>query len=127
MEIRDNAGNSFIAEAIPPFGNIEVSLRLVSHKTRKLGVINQRTRTLYVRRNATTHIYRNTNSYAFNSELITNSKLPYDNIILTVGRTKYKLPRDLIFGEGSYQMHRQAGFELQLFLPISIIKKYKIE
>lgn len=96
-----------------------------SGQQRLLGTINNNTRTIHVTRNREKHLFRKSDSYGFNENLmkLTNS---FDYILLKDNYGQYRFHKNIVIKYGEYMNFKQQGFELQLFLPLKKIQEYKV-
>ena len=121
--IKDNFGNKIIGERVMPFNTYNIFLKLTSGETRKIASLNLNNSTLYIKRSPTKHLFRELNAYAFNYELINNEVFCYNKIIFMLASKKYVFSREFVMENGIFQHHKKAGFELQLFVPKSLMLK----
>jgi hypothetical protein len=84
-------------------------------------------RTMYVKRDSSKHLMLKINAYGFNWEVINDPMLHIQNINMTIDDTQYLVPKKVLMEEGMFLNFKQAGFELQKFLPMSVIAKYIIK
>jgi hypothetical protein len=116
--IPDKFDNSIIIS-----GNI-ISLKLKSEaRTREIGVINPQERYFAVNRIREKHLFRKNNSYGFNHYILANAK-KFDSIMLSDDFGTWLIPIKLILEKGSFLHFNKDGFELQIFLPLDVIKEY---
>ena len=114
--IPDKFGNSIIV-----LENI-ISLQLKSEKRkREIGVINFKEKYLSVNRIRDKHLFRKNNSYGFNHYILSNAK-KFDKIMLSDDYGTWLIPIKLILEKGSFLHFNNEGFELQIFLPLDVIK-----
>lgn len=92
-------------------------------KERKLGIVDKESRTLFVNRERTKHLHRNSNSYGFNYMLLKEAQ-SFDFIMLKDEITTYKIPRQAVLDYGDFLHFKQQGFEKQIFVPLSILETY---
>jgi hypothetical protein len=120
------------------FGNLLISrnngkrvlltLRLAStNETRRIGTINLATKTIDMERTRAIHLFRKTNSYGFNHELLKKSIL-FDKVRLRDDFQEWLIPKDFILQNGSFlNFKNHGGFELQIFLPLNMMEEFKRE
>lgn len=103
-----------------------IHLKLAGEKGRErlIGTIDIEHDWLMVERKRDKHLHRKSLSYGFNEYLIKNAKA-FKNIMLHDESGYYLIPLDVIKENGKYLFFKQQGFEVQLFLELEIIKKYK--
>ena len=92
---------------------------------REIGKIDFKTRTMSTYRSRVKHLHRQSNSYGFNHYLIKNT-VTFDKVLLRDGYGKYLIPCDVILEEGYFLYFKQEGFELQIFLSLEVINRYKL-
>lgn len=125
----DGAGNKLIYRVYKN-GNVIIFLKLIKEKReRKIGVIDSANKILYVMRARGKHLHLTTTSYGFNyntlnSEVIKNN-FPFDRVIVTDEYGSYHIMKEEIFAHGKFLYFKFAGFERQLFVPLSVIEKCK--
>jgi hypothetical protein len=119
----DKNGNTILAELIA-FDTYAMYLKLLSEgRARHLGNIDTRAKVMFVERDRQKHLYRKTQSYGFNEYVLRNGD--FNTVVLTDDFGKYVIPKDTIFQYGNYLNHKRSGFELQIFLRLELINKYK--
>lgn len=79
--------------------------------------------TFFVKRVREKHLFRKNNSYGFNGSII--EQLGVDFIELYEDSGIFKFPVDVLRQFGDYLHFKDEGFERQMFLPLSIIDKYR--
>jgi len=93
---------------------------------RKLGEIDSYNKTLTTYREYDKHLFRKTNSFGFNSNLLETATL-FNKIILNTDRDEaFVIPVSYILENGEYLFFRQQGFEKQIFIKLEQINKFKI-
>ena len=106
--------------------NIHLKLVGESHQ-RLIGNYYFHEKTLYVKRKSAKHLYRASNSYGFNYNIINDPYLDIKWIVADIDDERYRFPKTMIDQYGTYLHFKQEGFELQRFLKFGLIKNYKIE
>lgn len=103
-----------------------VSLKLVSEdKARRIGTINIAQKTIDMERNRAIHLFRKSNSYGFNHNLLKKTLL-FDKVRLRDDQNEWLIPKDFILENGHFlNFKNQGGFELQIFLPLNIMEQFK--
>jgi hypothetical protein len=96
---------------------------------RKIGILDEKEKTLIVNRKENIHLFHKNNSYGFNYQIL-NTATKFNKVKL-IERTKdgtniYNIPLDVILKEGTFLNFKKEGFELQIFLKKEIIEKWKI-
>ena len=120
----DEQGNYFQVEE--KNGWLTVKLKLSKENTlRQLGKVELKTKTLELKRSKEKHLFRKNDSYGFNEHFIRTAKT-FDKIQLDDDDGTYVFPKNIILEKGSYLHFKSIGFERQLFLPLSEIKKFQI-
>jgi hypothetical protein len=119
----DEQGNFFQVEE--KNGWLTVKLKLGKESAlRLIGKVDLRRGILELKRSKEKHLFRKNDSYGFNEYFIRTAKT-FNQIELTDEDGTYIFPKDLVLQKGSYLHFKGLGFERQLFLPLSEIKKYK--
>lgn len=90
-------------------------------KNRTIGKVKGNT--FFVKRVRERHLFRQNSSYGFNINII--EQLGVVNIELYEDSGVFKFPVDVLRQFGDYLHFKDEGFERQLFLPLSIIDKYR--
>jgi len=120
----DEQGNYFQVEELN--GWLTVKLKLSKENSlRQLGKVELKTKTLELKRSKEKHLFRKNNSYGFNEHFIRTAKT-FDKIQLDDDDGTYVFPKNIILEKGSYLHFKSLGFERQLFVPLSEIKKFQI-
>ncbi len=118
-----------IGNELSKYTNGLITLKLISEGGRKRNLGRVEGDTLYVERKFS-HLHYKSNSYGFNYIIIKKGSYKYVMLSLEDG-TYYKIPRETILSLGKvmYFKNTQDGdsFEVQVFLPVSIIYNFKIE
>lgn len=120
--IQDLIGNKLFRK-----GDV-IYLSLVSEGySRKLGIIDEESKNLITTRVYSKHLYRNANSFGFNSEFLRNANIIENVKLLTDKDEIFIIPIKFILEEGSYLHFKKKGFERQIFINIEKIKQFKNE
>jgi len=118
--IEDKQGNRLIRK------KTTMHLALKGAKSlREIGRINFNARTMSTYRSRTKHLHRQSNSYGFNHYLIKNA-VTFDSVLLKDEYGMYRISCEVILKDGFFLYFKQEGFELQIFLSLDTINKYKI-
>jgi hypothetical protein len=120
-EMLDNKGNKLVLESGKPY---RIKLELKGKRPKLIAQWDNKSKTLFVKRNSERHYHYKTRSYGFNAELL--GSLEIDNVNITIDREQFIVP----FTEFKNARHlnfSQEGFELQKFLPVEIIRKYAVQ
>lgn len=118
--IKDKVGNTLYRQ-----GDI-IKLHLASEPhPRKLGKIDEVNKKLIVERNSTKHIFHKLNAYGFNYDLLnTATKFTHVELKITDLKKKYFVPIEEIITKGQFLNFKGQGFEVQIFLSLTIIEQY---
>lgn len=123
LAVKDKVGNGLYV-----YMNGKVLLNIVSEgkRIRDIGYIKDDS--LFINRKET-HIYRMNKSFGFNYNLLKYTEL-FNFVKINYEGTMYKIPKMTILNLGKIMYFKNASngnsFELQIFLPLPIILKYKI-
>ena len=122
--IKDDIGN--IIESTHKAHIATLRLKLASEKHyRSIGRINMKHRQLEVMRERSKHLFRKYNAYGFNHHILANATL-FDHVLLKEDNGVYNVPKEVILEKGKFMNFKNhGGFELQIFLPLDEIEKYK--
>ena len=122
--LKDDVGN--IIESTHKATTATLRLKLATEKHyRSIGTINMKYRQLEITRERSKHLFRKFNAYGFNHYILANSTL-FDHILLKDDIGVYKVPKDLVIEKGKFMNFKNhGGFELQIFLPLDEIERYK--
>jgi hypothetical protein len=98
------------------------------NRERTVGVYEVADKIFHVKRDSEKHFHRMSQSYGFNWEILNDSMFKeVQNIHLLVdGSRNYLIPIAAIRQHGRALMFKQQGFELQLFVPLSVIEQYSV-
>jgi hypothetical protein len=122
---QDCNGNQLIIEHYATHANINLKLTEERRK-RNIGTLDFSSRTLYVTRQRDKHLFRKMNAYGFNHYLLKEAKL-FDQVTLKDETHNWCIPREYILDKGNFlNFSNHGGFELQIFVRLSDIEKYKI-
>jgi hypothetical protein len=124
--IKDKVGNVIASKHNNSTATLR--LKLASEKYyRSVGSINLKKRQLEVIRERDKHLFRKFNAYGFNHFILANAIL-FDHVLLKDEYGLYNVPRQVILTQGKFMnFTNHGGFELQIFLPLPEIEKYKIQ
>jgi len=118
--IDDVAGNKLIIN-----GN-RILIKFVRERSAKLiGVINLENRFMFVRRTRSKHLFKKLNAYGFCYHVISEAK-KFDFIKLSDEFGTYLIPRKVMLEEGEFLHFKKQGFELQIFVNLFTLKRYKL-
>lgn len=130
----DNFGNDIILKI---FHNEEegydvgctIFLKLKSEsRHRNLGYLYLADKSFHVLRDSSKHFHYKTKSYGFNWSIINDAVLNIKTIHLIINKSdKYIIPISVLDSFGKFLNFQQQGFELQKFLPMDIIQRFKDE
>jgi len=122
----DEQGNSIIV--MQDDNILTLYLKLKSEdKKRKIGFINVNTKVLHITRNRSRHLFRKLNGYGFCYQIIEDGK-KFNKIRLKDDKCEWLIPTSFILDKKNAQfLHFKGngGFELQVFLPLETIEKFK--
>ena len=123
LAVKDKVGNGLYV-----YMNGKVLLNIASEgkRIRDIGLIKDDS--LFINRKKT-HIYRMNKSFGFNYNLLKYTEL-FNFVKINYEGTMYKIPKMTILNLGKIMYFKNSkdgnSFELQIFLPLPIILKYKI-
>lgn len=103
-----------------------VSLYLREHKPRLIGVIDDASKTLFVKRTREEHLMRANNSYGFCHYVLENAKR-FDKVKLEDNYGTFILPVAFILKHGTFLHFKEKSFELQIFLHLNYLELHKYE
>ena len=124
--LKDKVGNIIVSTHEASTATLK--LKLASEKYfRSVGSINFDYRQLAVMRERDKHLFRKFNAYGFNHHILANAIL-FDYVLVKDEYGQYNVPRKVILEQGKFMnFTNHGGFELQIFLPLPEIEKYKIQ
>jgi hypothetical protein len=118
--IEDEAGNKLIIN-----GN-RISLKFANEQyARLIGVINLENRFMFVLRTRKKHLFKKLNAYGFCYRVISEAK-KFDYIKIADEFGTYLIPRKVMLDRGEFLHFKKQGFELQIFLNIHLMNRYKL-
>lgn len=118
--IEDDVGNKLIIN-----GN-RILIKFVKERSAKLiGVINLENRFMFVRRTRSKHLFKKLNAYGFCYRVISEAK-KFDNVKISDDYGTYLIPRQVMLDEGKFLHFKKQGFELQIFINLHTINRYKL-
>jgi len=118
--IDDSVGNKLIIN-----GN-RIMIKFAKERSAKLiGIINLENRFMFVRRTRSKHLFKKLNAYGFCYRVISEAK-KFDNIKISDEYGTYLIPRKVMLEEGEFLHFKKQGFELQIFISIHLLNRYKL-
>jgi len=115
----DNGNIAFVKDNI-------IKLKIKGHKRiRKLFVIYKSLNLIYCERDRKKHLHIKSNSYGFNWHILMKAKST-ENILLRDKQGLYLIPIKFIKDRGQFMHFTKKKFELQIFLQLEEIIKFKI-
>jgi hypothetical protein len=110
------------------FTNATIYLKLKSEENRRqLGNMDFITHTFYCKRSTAKHYHRQMKGFGFNWTVLSDTLLNIKKIHLVVDdNEEYLFDCSLIKEYGKFLNFKQQGFELQKFMPLSLIKNFRI-
>lgn len=105
---------------------IKLHLKSEPHP-RKIGNINEAEKFLHIVRDSTIHLFHKINGYGFNYTVLNSAKL-FTHIKLEIKDKKriYLIPLVEILSQGKFMNFKNEGFELQIFLSLTIIEQFTL-
>lgn len=104
---------------------LHLQLEAEGSRKRKIGVVTRSTKTLGIKRSRAKHLLVKGNAYGFNQHILNEAKT-FDTIRLSDEFSNWKIPVSYILTEGKHLIFKQQGFELQLFLTLAQLEKYRV-
>lgn len=121
----DERGNYFRVESDQLMMVRQIMIHLASeNKSRHIGVLYVKDKTLRVKRTRSKHLFIKNNSYGFNEHIIRTAIL-FDKILIEDEHGLFLVPREEIMNNGTYLDFKEIGFEKQIFLSLEIIEQYR--
>jgi hypothetical protein len=122
----DNVGNMLKMYFYKETNTSRIALQLVKeNRERELGMINHETKTLHLQRQRKVHLFLKLNAYGFNYTLINDKMVKKISV-----RDEFALwefsPKYLIKHGQIMNFKNSGGFELQIFLPLKLMDKFKV-
>lgn len=126
----DSAGNMLIIKQEPLYKNYKIYLALVEEGTRErfIGEVDTENKILMVKRDKAKHYHRASNSYGFNKVVIEEVAVFNKVLLMEIDGVLvdyYLIPDRDILRKGHKLNFVSQGFELQWFMPMQEIVKYK--
>lgn len=126
----DSIGNMLIVKQEPLYKNYRIYLALVEEGTRErfIGEVDAENKILLVKRDKAKHYHRASNSYGFNRVVIEEMSIFNRVLLMEVDGDQidyYLIPDVYILKHGHKLNFVSQGFELQWFLPMQEIVKFK--
>jgi hypothetical protein len=103
-----------------------MTLKLAKEKReREIGVIDHELKRFEIKRDPKKHLFLKFNAYGLNHALLSDGL--FDSVLIDDSNNKWDVPNDVIVNNGRFlNFKNNGGFELQIFIPLSKIEKYKI-
>ena len=122
-QISDSAGNKIIASNNGD--RIKVVLKLNTEiRSRLLGYINIKSKSIKIIRKKEVHLLYKNNSYGFNHTLLADAKT-FDKILLKDELNSWKIPTKFILENGKFLFFKEQGFEKQIFVSLEQLNQFK--
>jgi hypothetical protein len=122
----DANGNKIIIDHYQDVATIKLKLR-AEGRQRNVGTLDIPNRRLYVKREKDKHLFLKMNAYGLNHHILKEAKL-FDTILLNDDENSWAIPREYILQHGKFlNFSNHGGFELQIFIPLDIIKQFKVK
>ena len=115
---KDLEGNSILNK-----DNVLI-LNITKGEARKIGYLDDKSKTLHVKRKRKKHLFRKYNAYGFCYYLISQATR-FDKILLQDEEGVYLIPNKVILEEGDFLYFKKIGYEKQIFLRLEEMSKYK--
>lgn len=124
----DAAGNELRVYMNPEISHVLTVNLFVNRESRSrtLGIINTKTRTVFMKRERNKHLHRIGNAYGFNHALLKEAK-KFDTVVLRDEVSAWQIPKEIILEKGQFFFYKQTGFERQIFLSLSELENYCIK
>jgi hypothetical protein len=104
---------------------ILIKLKLASeNRTRSLGSVNIKNKSLSVTRKKERHLVRTINSYGFNHYVL-ESAITFKFVKLKDETASWKIPVKYILENGKFLFFKGQGFEKQIFISLEQLNQYK--
>lgn len=94
-------------------------------KNRRIGTVTLSTKTLEIRRSRDKHLFRKRNAYGFNEYVLREGK-SFNMVWLRDEHQHWKIPVQDILEKGWYLHFKQEGYELQKFMSLTELEKYRV-
>ena len=105
--------------------NNAIRLRIKGkRRVRKLFTIHKPLNLIYCERDRKKHLHIKSNSYGFNWHVLMKAEI-IENVLLKDKEGLYLIPIEIIKDIGQFMHFKEQKFELQIFLPLEEIIKYK--
>ncbi len=122
-QIVDSTGNKIIASNNG--SRIKVLLKLQNElRSRLLGYINIKSKSIKIIRKKDLHLLRKNNSYGFNHTLLSDAKT-FNKILLKDEVNSWKIPTQFILDNGKFLFFKEQGFERQIFISLDELNQFK--
>jgi hypothetical protein len=107
---------------------IFLTLYLKGDKGRNIGTVTKSTRTIKMKRIRAVHLFRKLNAYGFNDYVLRNqSSIDWISLSDDLGNHWSKIPVSYVLEHGTYLNFKNQGFELQRFVSLEDLEKYKVK
>lgn len=95
---------------------------------RNIGTITKSTRTIFMKRKVDKHLFRKLNAWGFNDYVLRNQST-FDFVSLSDDKGNHwsKIPVSMILDGATYLNFKSQGFELQRFVSLEDLEKYKVK
>ena len=95
----------------------EIKLKLAS-QTRHIGWVDNSGEGTYITQRKSEHIFKKLNAFCIGYELVHQSIIPYNKIVVIHDNQKFLTTRNYLIHNGIIVLFINKGYELQLALPI---------
>ena len=127
--IKDSYGNAIYDKNNTIFLALAEGSRLL-----RIAKINKAKNALEMFRDYEQHLFKKANSYGFNYELLVATKLKYVLLKTTIclpnkhiKKEEFLIPIDVLIEKGEFLFFKQQGFEIQIFLSLEKLEKYRLK
>ncbi len=117
--------NKLWMSATPNRKTIYLQLQGEGEHKRYVGTVTLSTRTIEIKRDRDKHLLRARQAYGFNEYILSNAK-SFNMVWLRDQHEDWKIPVKDILENGKYLQFKQQGYELQKFLTLDELAKYRV-
>lgn len=132
QRVSDDRQNQLIVRVNKEETRLKIHLKLAAEADqRRVAEVDLKEKKMYMKREHGKHYHYTSKSYGFNWTVL-NQCSGWDTLVLTVRYDDadvemFAIPRKVLIQQGRVLNFNSKGFELQKFVPLSVIQEYKVK
>jgi hypothetical protein len=124
--IDDKSQDKIVAYHYPNRIKLMLSLEAENKRERLLGTVTLSTKTIKIKRIKEKHLFRKANAWGFCDAMLKKATT-FNKVWLTNNyNEEWKIPVEYILNNGFYLDYNKKGYELQIFIELDKIEKFRL-